>query len=158
MAKVLVIRKPNARIEKVPLFNKAALMAYNNKLKKDQQWTFEVMDEEKAAELPHIDPNYITGAKAVQKVGALEKAVTEKDQQIAALQKQLALLSKGSAGSGAGSAGTGITKRVYATTVPALVASIKKAKTADEVTLLVGDDDRKGVLDAAAKQTASFNK
>lgn len=150
MAKVLVIRKPNARIEKVPLANKAALMAYNNKLKPEQRWSFEVMDEDKAAKLPHIDPNYITGAKAVQKVGDLQKAVTEKDNEIEELKKKLAKLSGEPAADSA--------KKDYAKTVTELVAEIKAAETEDAVNALVADDERKGVLDAAEKQIASFNK
>lgn len=150
--KVLVIRKPDATIHVVELANKSHLMGYNKKLKADQRWTIEEMDREKAELLPHIDPNFVSPAKAVEKLANMENVLSKKDQEIEDLKQQLAKLSGGSAG---GSTSTG--KKVYAKTVAVLVAEIKQAKNADEVLALVDDDeDRKGVTDAAAKQIESF--
>lgn len=152
--KVLVIRKPDASIHVVALVNKASLMLYNKNLKPSDKWTFEEMDEDKAAKLPYIDPHYVSAANASKKVGELESKLSDKDQEIADLKKQLAEAAKGN-GTG-GNASTSSPKKVYAENVATVVAKIKKAKDVDAVNALTKDDERAGVLQAAEKQIATF--
>jgi len=90
MAKVLVIRKTDKTIHKVPLENKAALMAYSNRLPAGQKWSFEEMDEKEADKLPFIDDSYVAAADAVSKVKTLEGELNEKDEKIKELLAQLA--------------------------------------------------------------------
>lgn len=90
MGKVLVIRKADKTIHKVPLGNKAALMAYNNLQPENVKWKMEEMDEDEAEKLPFIDENYISAADAQQKAKELEATVSEKDAKIAELEALLA--------------------------------------------------------------------
>jgi FMN-dependent NADH-azoreductase len=92
MAKVLVIRKTDKTIHKVPLSNKASLMAYNNLQPEGKKWKFEEMDEAEAEKLPFIDESYVTAAEAQDKAKELELAVEEKDALIAELNAKLAAL------------------------------------------------------------------
>lgn len=88
MAKVLVIRKTDRTIHKVPMANKIALQAYNNRQPAALKWTFEEMDEEQAAKLPFFDTDYVTPADAQGKV---KEVTAEKDaalEQLRALQAQ----------------------------------------------------------------------
>jgi hypothetical protein len=90
MAKVLVIRKTDKTIHKVPLANKARLLAFNNRNPEGKKWKFEEMDEDEAAKLPFIDESYVTAAEAQDKAKELEITVSEKDAKIAELEKLLA--------------------------------------------------------------------
>lgn len=90
MAKVLVVRKTDKTIHKVPLANKAALLSYNNRLPVELKWKFEEMEEEEAAKLPFVDESYVTAAAAQEKAKELEITVSEKDAKIAELEALLA--------------------------------------------------------------------
>lgn len=140
MAKVLVIRKTDKTIHKVPVENKATLLAFNNRLPEGKKWIFEEMEEEEAEKLPFIDENYVTAAQAQDKAKQLEGIVTEKDARIAELEALLAA------------------KNAPIETAEALIAKINAAQNEDEVKLIAGSDIRKTVIDAAAKKIASFTK
>jgi len=156
---VLVIRKPDATIHVVELANAAALQQYNNKLRPDQKWKFETMDRTKAAALPHIDPDFVTPAQALQKIDKLNADNTAKDEEIEKLRNQLAALTAGNgSGSAASSGNASQAAKVYTLTVPKTVELIKKAKDDAAVDAIVGEDDRAGVLNAAKKQKESFIK
>jgi len=90
MAQILVVRKPDKTIHKVPLNNKAALMGYSNRLPSGQKWKFEEMEEEEAEKLPFIDESYVTAAEAQDKAKELEITVSKKDAKIAELEALLA--------------------------------------------------------------------
>jgi hypothetical protein len=90
MSKVLVVRKPDKTIHKVPLANKATLMAFNNRLPDAEKWKFEEMEEAEADKLPFIDESYVTAAEAQDKAKELEATVYEKDAKIAELEALLA--------------------------------------------------------------------
>jgi cell division protein FtsB len=154
--KVLVIRKPDATIHVVELSNQASLMQYNRNLKADKKWTLEVMDREKAEALPHIDPNFVSPGKAVEKLSQLAKENEAKDAEINALKDQLAKLQAGGGAADPGKGAGGSGAKVYDLTVTDTVKLIKKAKDAAAVDAIVGEDDRKGVLDAAEKQKETF--
>ncbi|MEO9145087.1 MAG: hypothetical protein ABI237_05970 [Ginsengibacter sp.] len=88
MATVLVVRKPDRTIHKVPIENKAKIMGYNNRLPRRDQWNIEEMDEEEADKLPFHDANYVTSGDAQTKI-------KQKDDQIKELEARLALLTAG---------------------------------------------------------------
>lgn len=94
MAKVLVIRKPDKTIHKVPLAVKASLQAQNNRLPADKKWTFEEMEESEAAKLPFVDPNYVTGTEAIDKLKELTDENAAKDSLLAELQAKLDAIEK----------------------------------------------------------------
>lgn len=88
--KILVVRKPDRTIHKVPITNKAVLMNYNNRRPLEKQWTFEEMTAEEAEKLPFIDESYVTAADAQEKLKQTEALLTDKDHKIAQLEKMLA--------------------------------------------------------------------
>jgi len=92
MGKVLVIRKPDRTIHKVPIANKAVLMNLNNKKEEGKKWKIEEMDEEEADKLPFIDENYISPTQAVDKVKEQDLVIADKDNKIAELEAKLAML------------------------------------------------------------------
>jgi hypothetical protein len=61
---VLVVRKPDGTTHVVQLSNSEVLMRVSNKLPTDLRWKFEVMDSDKAHELPLLDANFSTPANA----------------------------------------------------------------------------------------------
>ena len=138
MAKVLVIRKTDKTIHRVPVQNKAALMAHNNRSKLG--WKFEEMDEEEANNLPFIDPNYVTAAEAVKKVDVLEKANAEKDNQIKELQEKLQALQN--SGNSASDQATAAEK----------IEQIKSAQSVEAVDVLLINETRSTVLAAGEKR------
>lgn len=135
MAKVLVVRKPDRSIHQIPISNKAKILGYNNRLPKRDQWQIEEMDEDKAKKLPFIDSNYVTPAEAQGKL-------QEKDEKIKELEARLKALSA----------------KEPVETATEKIARINAAKTAEEVTTILGTDDRKTVKDAADKMIASFSQ
>ncbi len=150
MSKILVIRKPDRTIHKVPLQNKATLMAFSNKLPDGQKWTFEEMDEKEAEKLPFIDPAFVSAANAQSKLKELEGQSAEKDAKIKELEAQLAAMKGGNNGAGDKTADK-------PEKAEAKIERINAAATAEEVAEILGDDARKSVMDAAAKKTASFS-
>lgn len=140
MSKVLVIRKTDKTIHKVPLQNKSALMSYNNRLPDGKKWKFEEMEEEEADKLPFIDESYVTAGEAQVKVKALESESAEKDARIKELEAKLALMNSASP------LETAVQK----------IERINAAESAGAVAEILGDDDRKTVQDAATKKMASF--
>jgi hypothetical protein len=140
MATVLVIRKTDKTIHKVALENKARLMAFSNRLPEGQKWKFEEMDEKEADKLPFIDESYVTAAEAQDKAKELEGVVSEKDAKIAELEKLLAA------------------KNAPAETAEPVIVKILSAENAEEVNKISEGDTRKGVIEAAAKKIASFEK
>jgi hypothetical protein len=142
MAKVLIIRKPDRTIHQVPIANKAILMSFNNRLPAGLKWSFEEMDEEAAKKLPFIDPHYVTAAEAVTKVKQLEAETSEKDTRIAELEAMLANLNNANL--------------KPAETAVDVIAKINAATSTEEVKTILGSDDRKTVLDAAAKKIGTF--
>jgi hypothetical protein len=138
MEKVLVIRKTDKTIHKVPLSNKASLMAYNNLQPEGKKWKFEEMDEDEAAKLPFIDESYVTAAEAQDKAKELENVVGEKDARIAELEALLAA------------------KNAPQEKAELVIEKINACKNADDVNALIVGESRKTVLDAAAKKIASF--
>lgn len=145
MAKVLVITKPDATNHIVPMATAAALKASNNKLPEGKKWIFKEMDESEVydekgnSKIPFIDKDFVKPADAVVMVKDLAEQNSAKDQRIAELE---ALLAEKNGGG----------KKEYTDTVPVVVDKIKAAKTVEEVNELIANEDRKGVLDAAAKQ------
>ena len=138
MAKLLVIRKPDKTIHKIPMSNKAAAMAFSNKLPAGLKWKFEEMEEEDALKLPFLDTKYITASDAQSVVKEKDQLISDKDKQIAELEAKIAALSAGSE------------------TATQKIDRINAADSADTVKEILGADDRKTVIDAAAKKTASF--
>lgn len=135
MAKVLVVRKPDRTIHQIPMSNKAKVLGYNNRLARRDQWQIEEMDEEEAAKLPFFDTNYVSPAEAQSKI-------KEKDDKIKELEAKLALLNANQP----------------AETATDKIARINAAESAEAVTAILGNDDRKTVKDAADKMIASFSK
>lgn len=135
MAKVLVIRKPDRTIHRVPLANKPRIMSANNKLKQADKWTLEEMDEKEAEKLPYIDNDFVPAAEA-------QGVIKEKDERIKELEEKLALLNANQP----------------TETAPEKIARINAAETPEAVNIITGDDDRKTVKDAAEKKIASFIK
>lgn len=142
MSKVLVIRKTDKTIHQVPIENKARLMAYSNRLPVGQKWSFEVMDEKDAKDLPFFDKDFVTGGEAVLKLKSLEESAATKDAKIAELEAMLSALNGGAA------------KTVE--TALEVIAKINAATTPEDVKAILGADDRKTVLDAAAKKIGSL--
>lgn len=79
---VLVIRKPDRTIHKVPIENKGVLMSMMMHMDPEKKWGIEEMAYDKAMKLPFIDENYVTAGEATE-------LLNEKDQQIAELMAQL---------------------------------------------------------------------
>jgi hypothetical protein len=100
MATVLVVRKPDRTIHQMPIANKAIIMGFSNRLPAAQQYKFEEMDEEEAAKLPYIDPDYVTASDARDKIKEKDKELADKDAQLKALEEKLALLSAGATNTG----------------------------------------------------------
>jgi hypothetical protein len=134
MAKVLVVRKPDGTIHQIPIANKAKIMGYNNKLSKRDQWQLEEMDEEKAKKLPYIDKSYTPTTNA-------DATIKAKDDKIKELEAKLAALKNNAAPE----------------TANDKIARINAATAAEDVTAILGDDDRKTVKEAADKKIASFS-
>lgn len=142
MADVLVIRKTDKTIHKVPVANQAALKSYSNRLPIGQRWEFEIMDEEDAKKLPFVDQSYVTQGEAQNLVKDLDAQNQKKDAKIKELEEKLAALSNTSN---------------TPTKATDLIAQINAATTADEVNDLVGEDEtRKTVLDARDTKLATF--
>ncbi len=157
MGKVLVIRKPDRTIHSVSMNNKATLMAFSNRLPVGQKWKFEEMDEEEAAKLPMIDPNYVSAGEASVKLTQLESESKEKDAEIEELKKQLAAMQAGGTPAAAAENVANVTEpTVVKGTVAETVAKINMATTIEDVNKLAAGDDRKGVIDAAQKKVASL--
>lgn len=145
MGKVLVVRKADKTVHRVPLANKPALMAMNNTAPAGQKWSFEEMDEEEAKKLPFIDENYVTGAEAVKKLEEVSKESDAKDEIIRQLKEELA-----------GKSGTISVPKQGQDDLETVISKINAAKSEDEVKTILGTDDRKEVKDAAKKKIASF--
>lgn len=145
MAKVLVIRKTDKTIHKVPLSNAASLKSYSNRLPIGQRWTFEEMEEEEANKLPFIDKSYITPGEAQSLVKDLDAKNIEKDARIAELEKKLAELNAGA-------------KKDAPKTAADIIAAINEATTADDVNALISEDEtRTTVIAARDKKLAELN-
>ena len=134
--KVLVVRKPDATIHVVPVANQVALQAHSNRLK--EKWSFELMDEDEANKLPHIDPNYIKPADAMLQVKDLK---TDNELKEARIKELEALLAGKNGGDNSGSQ-----TPLNATEA---IAEIKKTETVEAVNAILGADTRKTVKDAA---------
>lgn len=92
MSKILVVRKPDQTIHQIPLENKAALMAFNNRLPVGLRWKLEEMDEKDAAKLPYYDKDYVTAENASKKIEAKDKELAAKDAKLKELEDKLAAL------------------------------------------------------------------
>ena len=89
MATVLVIRKPDKTIHKVPLDNKAALISYNNRLPAGLKWKFEEIEEEEAMKLPFIDESYVTVAEAQDKANEFADTINRQAERLKELEALL---------------------------------------------------------------------
>lgn len=160
MAQKLVIRKPDRTIHVVDPNNEATLKQYSNRLPVNMRWKFELMDEKDAADLPFIDPHYVTAAEAQTKAIVLEKTVDEQRDEIAKLKEQLALLQKNPAPGKEAEQSTDVNEGKDNKPAPIgakeLIDLIGQAKTAEEVDKLIEGESRVTVLKAAADQKASF--
>ncbi|MDF2381319.1 hypothetical protein JMG10_07575 [Nostoc ellipsosporum NOK] len=141
MAKILVIRKPDKTIHKVPVDNEASLKAYSNRLPVAEQWKFETMEESEAEKLPFIDESYVTASEAQGKVAELEASSAAKDERIAELERMLAEKNDPAAP----------TEKAVD-----VIAKIEAATTAEEAQAIAGNDTRKTVTDALVKKLASL--
>lgn len=153
MAKVLIVRKPDRTIHQVPIGNKANLMAFSNRLPEGQRWSFEVMDEEKAKDLPAIDPNYITAGEAVTKLKGAESRIAELE---AMLKEREGSPIGASVGVNDPAANAVTDEPKTSETAPEVIAKIKAATSVKEVKQILGKDERKTVQDAAEAAIASF--
>lgn len=162
--KVLVVTKPDGTTHVMPLSNKARLQSHNSRLPVGQKWKLEEMDEEEAKEIPFI-------RKDVVNPGNAQAIISEKDKEIEELKRKLSAL-QGGAGTGAGT--TGDPGADYGTngtpggqgtqggqgdkpaTALEAIAKINAAETKEQVEALIENEDRKTVLDAAAKKIGSF--
>lgn len=160
MAKVLVIRKQDKTISVVPLVNKTALLAYNNKLKADQQWVFEEMDEAKAAKLPPIDHEFVTTKEAVNQAANLKNTVNAQQSEIEALKALLAqnkIVLPGQEGEKDASTAKKIDINAAPRLVKDVAADIMAAENLEDIAAIAGDDQRKGVLEAIQKRSLQLN-
>lgn len=159
--KVLVVTKPDGTTHVMPLSNKARLQSHNSRLPVGQKWKLEEMDEEQAKEIPFI-------RKDVVNPGNAQAIISEKDKEIEELKRKLSAL-QGGAGTGTGTtADPGADNGTNGTpggqsgqgekpaTALEAIAKINAAETKEQVEALIENEDRKTVLDAAAKKIASF--
>lgn len=89
MSKVLKITKSDKSVHVVPMINKSFYQSYNNRLPVGKKWKIEEIDEKDAQNLPFIDESHVSPLEAQAKVNDMNKQLTEKDQQIAALKQLL---------------------------------------------------------------------
>lgn len=133
MTKVLKITKPDKTVHVAPLATKSRVQAYNNRLPANLKWKIEEVEEEEAKKLPFIDKNYVSGAEAQVKVSELQKESAVKDTKIAELEAELAAKKAG---------------RLPADLLVSLLATASK----EQIEVLIKDDDRKTVKEAAEKR------
>lgn len=135
--KVLKITKPDKTVHVVPKDNLAFYQGYNNRQPEGSKWKIDEIEEEEAKNLPFIDPNHLTGAEAQSKVADLTKVAEEKDAEIEALKAELAAKKSGK--------------------LPADVAiSLIATATEEQIAVLIKDEERKTVKDAAEKRLAEL--